>query len=75
MPRAWVKTWWSSGVQDVYNLASLFQVSVTAMDVRLRKLGMIDPEPERDVRTYFRRAAGFPPLMGGTAITDTFCTL
>ena len=55
MPKTWVKNSWANGVQDVYDLASLFQVSVSAMDVRLRSMGLIDDEPDRDVKTYFRR--------------------
>lgn len=54
MPKSWVKASWGNGIQDVYNLASLFQVSVTAMDVRLRQLGLRDDEAERETRTYFR---------------------
>lgn len=54
MPKPWVKNSWANGMQDVYALASLFQVSLTAMDVRLRILGLLDDEPPRDMRTYFR---------------------
>ena len=61
-----MKNSWANGVQDVYDLASLFQVSVSAMDVRLRSMGLIDDEPDRDVKTYFRRNS---PLfhIGGVA--------
>lgn len=54
MPKPWVKNSWANGMQDVYTLASLFQVSLTAMEVRLRILGLLDDEPPRDVHTYFR---------------------
>lgn len=56
MPKTWIKNSWTNGVQDVYNLASLFQVSVSAMDIRLRSLGILDDEDEREVSTYFRRS-------------------
>jgi predicted transcriptional regulator len=54
MPKPWVKNSWANGMQDVYTLASLFQVSVTAMEVRLRVLGLLDDESPRDIHTYFR---------------------
>jgi predicted transcriptional regulator len=54
MPKPWVKNSWANGMQDVYTLASLFQVSVTAMEVRLRILGLLDDDPPRDIHTYFR---------------------
>ena len=54
MPKTWVKNSWANGIQDVYNLATLFQVSVSAMDVRLHSLGLLDDEDERPVSTYFR---------------------
>ena len=60
MPKQWVKHWWTKGFQDVYALAGLFQVSVSAMEVRLKRLGFIDPEPDRAVHTYFRRSALLP---------------
>lgn len=43
MPRAWVKSAFYSGVQDVVELADLFQVSPPAMQVRLTQLGILDP--------------------------------
>lgn len=55
MPKTWVKNSWANGVQDVYDLASLFQVSVSAMDVRLRQMGLLEDEEHRAVSTYFRR--------------------
>lgn len=54
MPRDWVTAAWLNGIHDIYNLASLFQVSTSAMEIRLKKLGMWNAEPERDVRTFFR---------------------
>jgi len=66
MPREWVVAWWTRGFQDVYNLAALFQVSITAMDIRLRKLGLV-PAPQRDVRSYFRAASIYPLHLRGEA--------
>jgi Zn-dependent peptidase ImmA (M78 family) len=54
MPKTWVKNSWANGIQDVYTLASLFQVSVTAMEVRLRILGLLDDASQHDIHTYFR---------------------
>jgi Zn-dependent peptidase ImmA (M78 family) len=56
MPKTWVKNSWANGMQDIYDLAALFQVSVTAMEIRLRAMGLLDDEPQRDVHTYFRHA-------------------
>lgn len=56
MPRSWVAAAWLNGIRDTYNLAALFQVSVSAMDIRLKNLGLSSTEPDRDVRTYFRLA-------------------
>ena len=58
MPASWLKAAWGNGIQDVYNLASLFQVSVSAMEIRLRRLGLLDDEPERPPHTYFRHLSG-----------------
>lgn len=66
MPREWVVAWWMRGFQDVYNLAALFQVSITAMDIRLRKLGLV-AAPQRDVRSYFRTASIYPLHLRGEA--------
>lgn len=62
MPKTWVKNSWANGMQDVYDLAALFQVSVTAMEVRLRAMGLLEDEPHRDVHTYFRRNTSTTPL-------------
>ncbi|WP_329067794.1 ImmA/IrrE family metallo-endopeptidase [Amycolatopsis sp. NBC_01480] len=53
MPRTWVSAAWLNGIRDVRNLASLFQVSVSAMEIRLKYLGLWDSEPGRATRTYF----------------------
>jgi Zn-dependent peptidase ImmA (M78 family) len=44
MPRAWVKSaYCNDGVQNVVRLARHFEVSVTAMQVRLLQLGIVEP--------------------------------
>jgi Zn-dependent peptidase ImmA (M78 family) len=54
MPRTAVKRVWASGVQDIDNLAgSIFNVSVAAMTIRLRYLGLI-ADQTRPVKEYFR---------------------
>lgn len=42
MPRPWVKRAWTAGVQDHLDLAKLFEVSLTAMRIRLQQIGLID---------------------------------
>ncbi|GLZ40936.1 ImmA/IrrE family metallo-endopeptidase [Actinokineospora sp. NBRC 105648] len=60
MPRAWVKEAWSTGTQDVDNLARRFRVSPAAMSRRLSDLGLVGPHPrhfpDRSVVRYFRAA-------------------
>jgi len=44
MPRQWIKRVWASErMQDVADLAQLFEVSQTAMEIRLLKLGLLEP--------------------------------
>ena len=54
MPKAWLRRVWTRGLQDPEALAGLFKVSRQAMDHRLRALGFVDPEPDREVASYFR---------------------
>lgn len=42
MPRPWVKGAYASGIQNVGDLAQLFQVSSRAVQVRLLQLGIVD---------------------------------
>lgn len=44
MPRVEVKKRWTGGEQDVGLLARRFEVSRQAMSVRLRQLGLVEPE-------------------------------
>ena len=43
MPRAWVEATWHSGMRDVATLARHFQVSISAMRVRLLQVGLLAP--------------------------------
>ncbi len=43
MPRMWVKRAWGDGINDQRALAALFDVSVTAMAIRLEQLGLSTP--------------------------------
>lgn len=63
MPKTWVKNSYANGIQDVYNLATLFQVSVTAMEVRLRQMGLLEDEEQRPASTYFRLRDPLQPLL------------
>lgn len=56
MPKVWLRRVWTGGLQDPEALAGLFNVSLPAMQKRLRYLGFIDPEPERNLASYFRTA-------------------
>lgn len=67
MPRMWVKRAYSNGIQEVAALAGLFNVSEEAMHIRLVFLGIIDEEPQRVTRSFFRRTGwlrewGPPPV-------------
>ncbi|MHB8512933.1 MAG: ImmA/IrrE family metallo-endopeptidase [Actinomycetota bacterium] len=42
MPKVWVRRAWTDGIQDLSDLASLFQVSREAMRIRLEVLGLIE---------------------------------
>jgi Zn-dependent peptidase ImmA (M78 family) len=55
MPKVWLRRAWTGGIQDPEALAGLFKVSTLAMEKRLKHLQYIDEEPERPVRSYFRR--------------------
>lgn len=58
MPVAFVKSVWTK-TQDVELAASFFNVSREAMQTRLQRLNLIDPEPERP-HGYFRRQGLMP---------------
>mgnify|MGYP001489779937 CR=1 FL=1 len=67
MPKRWVKQTWCSGVQNIDELAERFDVSATAMTVRLSQLGLTDSSisrchaprrpatPNRPRRSTYRR--------------------
>jgi Zn-dependent peptidase ImmA (M78 family) len=61
MPRIWVKRAWGDGINDQRALAALFDVSATAMSIRLEQLGLSTPRrryrqaPEM-YQPYLRRA-------------------
>lgn len=52
MPRMVVKRLWTSGIQDAESLALLFDVSLSAMTIRLKYLGL--DHDDRPVKAYFR---------------------
>lgn len=55
MPRMWVKRAYGNRIQDIAALAGLFNVSEEAMHIRLKFLGIIDEEPQRVTRSFFRQ--------------------
>lgn len=54
MPRPWLKAAWTSGTQDLGELAQRFGVSRQAMKVRLDQTGIRPPESTAHVRAHFR---------------------
>ena len=56
MPRMWLKRAWTTETQDVRLLAERFEVSSTAMRVRLQQVGLVDA----------RQRCGVPALAAGT---------
>jgi predicted transcriptional regulator len=70
MPRPWVKRLYTTGLQDIDELAARFRVSPAAMSLRLQQLGMVEPQrrcpiapASYDVSRYFRQAApGATPI-------------
>lgn len=57
MPRLAVKRTWLSGIQHAESLAGIFNVSPTAMTVRLQHLGLTNAKP-KPTREYFRHVGG-----------------
>lgn len=45
MPKRWLKRCWGEGTQSIYALASIFDVSPRAVEVRLHQVGLIDTLP------------------------------
>lgn len=50
MPKAWVKSLWGQGVQDLAGLSWRFEVSQQAMLIRLQVLGLAEPIPRHAAR-------------------------
>jgi Zn-dependent peptidase ImmA (M78 family) len=48
MPRLWLKRSWTTGTQDLRPLAHQFEVSRTAMRVRLLQIGLTQPAERCD---------------------------
>jgi Zn-dependent peptidase ImmA (M78 family) len=68
MPKMLLRQAWQKGIQDPQALASLFDVSQEAMEIRLRYLGFLDDDPQ-PVRTYFRQVlSSRPGFLDGSAI-------
>jgi Zn-dependent peptidase ImmA (M78 family) len=56
MPRVWVKRAWGDGINDQRALAALFDVSPTAMAIRLEQLGLTAPrQRHRQTPSQFQR--------------------
>ncbi|MGA2471281.1 MAG: ImmA/IrrE family metallo-endopeptidase [Solirubrobacteraceae bacterium] len=45
MPKMLLRRDWTSGIQEPVRLARRYQVSKTALEIRLRELGLIEPTP------------------------------
>jgi predicted transcriptional regulator len=65
MPRPWVKRLWTTGYQDVDEMAAYFRVSPAAMSFRLQQLGIIERHGrcgtlrQNQVHRYFRTATAY----------------
>ena len=53
MPRPWLKRHWYQGYQDVEALAQMYGVSIEAMTIRLKYLGLLEDENQRLFRRDF----------------------
>ena len=67
MPRGWVKRAFGSGIQDIVDLANLFDVSPQAMHVRLVQLGLLDVAQrcsgiDNERSTFYLRSLPVSPL-------------
>ena len=63
MPRNWIKRAYASGVQDVYDLAELFDVSAQAMQFRLLQLGIAESYHRcREIDNSYLRLSRRSPL-------------
>ncbi|ABD10293.1 hypothetical protein ThrDRAFT_01720 [Frankia casuarinae] len=67
MPRTVLKRAWVNGLQDLEALAEQFKVSMSAMQIRLKYLGLTDEE-ERPASEYFRLDG--PSLIFGADCPD-----
>lgn len=65
MPRPWVKHHWYQGHQDAEVLAQLYDVSLEAMTIRLRYLGLLEDRTQRLFRVEMPSLADLGP--------DAFC--
>ena len=52
MPRRWVRKAWEDGVQDVDELARMFDVSHSAMRIRLKCLGLVESTKRCEVGAW-----------------------
>ena len=63
VPRPWLKRALTSGIQDLSELADLFQVSQPAMQVRLLQVGLVEPYQRcAPSDTLYLRALPSPPV-------------
>lgn len=67
MPRPWLKRAWTSGVQQLDQLAAMFEVTEAAMATRLNQLGLTEPTPRcaRPDQDLPRRAITNPAVWSG----------
>jgi hypothetical protein len=66
MPRTWVKNAYATGIQNVFDLAELFDVSPQAMQVRLLSLGIVNAyERHSEIDNFYLRSQ--PALLLGQA--------
>lgn len=75
VPKRWLRAAYFGGIQDVYQLAELFDVSARAVDVRLDQLGLrplTDPSPSTTHGCRLQRPSGrYFRALSHNSIPDT----
>lgn len=69
MPKVWLRRAWTAGIQSEAMLAELFDVSLSAMQIRLLQLGLLELPPRCGMdNTYLRSRTGSPLLKADLAL-------
>lgn len=70
-PRPWLKRAYASGIQSPAELAEVFDMSVSAMEVRLKQIGIHERyERRRPLNNIYFRSRLTPPVLNNLGITS-----